>query len=51
MSVAEVGIDAEADYVLRVKDNQESMRSDIERLCGRRLSDGIDPGHTVPAAE
>ena len=45
-SVAKAIVDAKADYVLRVKDNQESLRSDIERLFERRLDRGFKPGHT-----
>lgn len=44
--VAEAITGAEADYVLRVKDNQESLRSDIERLFERRLDLGFQAGHT-----
>jgi predicted transposase YbfD/YdcC len=32
--------------VLRVKDNQESLKADIEQLFERRLAHGIDPDHT-----
>ena len=45
-SVAEAIVGAEADYVLRVKDNQESLRADIERLFERRLDRGFKAGHT-----
>ena len=45
-SVAEATQGAKADYVLRVKDNQESLRSDIERLFERRLDRGFKPGYT-----
>jgi len=45
-TVAEAITGAEADYVLRVKDNQESLRSDIEHLFERRLARGIAPDHT-----
>ena len=45
-NIAEAITGAEADYVLRVKDNQESLRSDIERLFERRLDLGFEPGHT-----
>jgi predicted transposase YbfD/YdcC len=44
--VAEAIIDAEADYVLRLKDNQSGLRADVERLFERRLGVGFDPGHT-----
>lgn len=44
--IAEAIIGAEADYVLRVKDNQKGLRADIERLFERRLARGIDPDHT-----
>ena len=45
-SVAKAIVDAKADYVLRVKDNQESLRSDIERLFERRLDRDFKPGYT-----
>jgi len=38
--IAEAILGAEADYVLRVKDNQESLRSDIGRLFERHLARG-----------
>jgi predicted transposase YbfD/YdcC len=44
--VAEAIIDAEADYVLRLKDNHSGLRADVERLFERRLGVGFDPGHT-----
>jgi len=44
--VAEAIIDAEADYVLRLKDNQSGLRADVERLFERRLDSGFGPGHT-----
>lgn len=44
--VAEAVIGAGADYVLRLKDNQEGLRADVERLFERRLDVGFGPGHT-----
>ena len=48
--VAEAMIGAEADYVLRLKDNQSGnqsgLRADVERLFERRLGVGFGPGHT-----
>jgi predicted transposase YbfD/YdcC len=44
--VAEAIIDAGADYVLRLKDNQSGLRADVERLFERRLDVGFEPGHT-----
>ena len=44
--VAETVIGAGADYVLRLKDNQEGLRADVERLFERRLDVGFGPGHT-----
>jgi len=38
--------EAGADYVLRVKDNQEGLRSDIERLFERRLERGLEADYT-----
>ena len=50
--IAEAICEAGADYVLRVKDNQEGLRADIERLFERRLERGfeadctdVDSGH------
>ena len=45
-SVAEAIVDAEADYVLRLKDNQEGLRADVQRLFERRLDRNFEPGHT-----
>ena len=45
-SVAEAVVGAEADYVLRLKDNQEGLRADVERLFERRLDLDFDPDHT-----
>lgn len=45
-SVAEAVIEAEADYMLRLKDNQEGLRADVERLFKARLDIGVEPGHT-----
>ena len=45
-SVAEAIVDAEADYVLRLKDNQEGLRADVQRLFERRLDRDFEPGHT-----
>lgn len=44
--IAAAILDAEADYVLRVKDNQAGLRADIERLFARRLARGAPPDHT-----
>ena len=44
--VAEAIIDAGADYVLRLKDNQSELRADVERLFERRLDRDFGPGHT-----
>jgi predicted transposase YbfD/YdcC len=44
--VAEAIIDAEADYVLRLKDNQSGLRSDVEQLFERRLELDLGPDHT-----
>ena len=44
--VAEAIIDAEADYVLRLKDNQSRLRADVERLFERRLKLDLGPDHT-----
>lgn len=41
-AIQEVG----ADYVLRVKDNQESLRADIERVFDRCREHGVEPGTT-----
>lgn len=45
-AVAEAIIDAEADYVLRVKGNQEGLRAEVEQIFERYLERGVDPGHT-----
>jgi len=45
-AVAEAIIGAEADYVLRLKDNQKDLRTDVERLFERRLDRDFEPGHT-----
>jgi predicted transposase YbfD/YdcC len=44
--IAEAICEAGADYVLRVKDNQEGLRSDIERLFERRLGRGFEADYT-----
>lgn len=44
--IAEAICEAGADYVLRVKDNQEGLRADIERLFERRLERGFEADHT-----
>jgi predicted transposase YbfD/YdcC len=44
--VAEAITEAGADYVLRLKDNQKSLRADVERLFKARLDIGVEPGHT-----
>jgi predicted transposase YbfD/YdcC len=44
--VAEAIRGAEADYVLRVKDNQSGLKADVERLFERRLDRGFEPGYT-----
>jgi len=44
--VAAAILDVEADYVLRVKDNQAGLRADIEQLFARRLARGAAPDHT-----
>mgnify|MGYP006427625167 FL=1 len=45
-SIAEAIQEAGADYVLRVKDNQEGLRADIERLFDRRRERGFEAGYT-----
>jgi predicted transposase YbfD/YdcC len=45
--VAAAILGAEADYVLRAKDNQAGLRADIERLFARRLVRGAAPDHTA----
>jgi predicted transposase YbfD/YdcC len=45
-SIAEAIQEAEADYVLRVKDNQEGLRADIERLFDRCRDRGFEAGFT-----
>jgi predicted transposase YbfD/YdcC len=44
--IAEAICEADADYVLRVKDNQEGLRADIERLFERRLERGFEADYT-----
>lgn len=44
--IAEAIQEAGADYVLRVKDNQESLRADIERAFDRCREHGARPGTT-----
>lgn len=44
--IAEAIQEAGADYLLRVKDNQESLRTDIERVFERFREQGIEPGTT-----
>ena len=44
--VAETITEAGADYVLRLKDNQKSLRADVERLFKARLDIGVEPGYT-----
>jgi predicted transposase YbfD/YdcC len=44
--VAEAITEAGADYVLRLKDNQKSLRADVERLFKARLDIGVEPGYT-----
>ncbi len=44
--IAEAICEAGADYVLRVKDNQESLRANIERLFERRLERGFEADYT-----
>ncbi|WP_103016155.1 ISAs1 family transposase [Salinibacter ruber] len=44
--IAETICEAGADYVLRVKDNQEGLRADIERLFERRLERGFEADYT-----
>jgi predicted transposase YbfD/YdcC len=44
--IAEAICEAGADYVLRVKDNQEGLRADIQRLFERRLERGFEADHT-----
>jgi predicted transposase YbfD/YdcC len=44
--IAEAICQAGADYVLRVKDNQEGLRADIQRLFERRLERGFEADHT-----
>ncbi|MFB6271952.1 MAG: ISAs1 family transposase [Salinibacter sp.] len=44
--IAEAIQEAGADYVLRVKDNQESLRTDIERVFERCREHGAEPGTT-----
>ena len=44
--VAEAITEAGADYVLRLKDNQKDLRTDVERLFKARLDIGVEPGHT-----
>jgi len=44
-SVAEAIIGAEADYVLRVKDNQEEMRRDVGQLFERKRNLDLGPDH------
>ena len=45
-SIAESIQEAGADYVLRVKDNQEGLRADIERLFDRRRERGFEADYT-----
>lgn len=44
--IAESIYEAGADYVLRVKDNQEGLRADIERLFECRLERGFEADYT-----
>jgi predicted transposase YbfD/YdcC len=44
--IAEAVCEADADYVLRVKNNQKGLRADIERLFERRLERGFEADHT-----
>lgn len=44
--IAEAICEAGADYVLRVKNNQEGLRADIERLFERRLERGFEADYT-----
>lgn len=44
--VAEAIIGAEADYVLRLKNNQSGLRADVEQLFESRLELELGPGHT-----
>jgi predicted transposase YbfD/YdcC len=44
--VAEAITEAGADYVLRLKDNQKDLRTDVERLFKARLDIDVEPGHT-----
>lgn len=43
--VAETIRENEADYVLRLKDNQAGLRADVEQLFERRLDLDFGPGH------
>ena len=45
-SIANAIQEAGADYVLRVKDNQEGLRADIERLFDRRRERGFEADYT-----
>jgi len=45
-SIANAIQEAGADYVLRVKDNQEGLRADIERLLDRRRERGFEDDYT-----
>ncbi len=44
--IAEAIQEAGADYVFRVKDNQEGLRSDIEQVFERCREQGLEPGTT-----
>lgn len=44
--IVEAIVGAEADYVLRLKDNQEGLRADVERLFERYMEQDLGPGHT-----
>jgi predicted transposase YbfD/YdcC len=45
-AVAGAVIDAGADYVLRLKDNQKGLRADVEHLFERCLERVLEPGYT-----
>ena len=45
-SIAESIQEAGAGYVLRVKNNQEGLRADIERLFDRRRERGFEADYT-----